>query len=154
MNRTRMRAVKRIGGLLGAGVLAVSVIASAGCRTGASASTTVTPMGRGNGEGPGPEGIHEDDSVDSMRARLQTLVRDRSSIAASASEDAGVCEDLCSIATQICEVQVKLCEVADRYPQDDTYQNLCREAQQECREAQQSCIDCVQSHQRSSQPAD
>lgn len=119
-----------------------------GCRLSAGSSAgTVTPTGRPGGEGPAPRGQHEDDSVDALRTRLRNLTRDRKSMVAPAAADTGACEDLCSLATQICEVQVKLCKVADRYPQEDDYQNLCREAQQECRAAQESCIDCVGKHQ-------
>lgn len=129
-----------------AAVLGALVIALSACAPQAG-NRTVTPGGNGTApRGATAEGHHDDDSMGSLKLRLDGLKSKQSTLVQAASADAGVCEDLCSLATSICAVQEKLCELADAHAGDDEYQGLCREAHQECREAQESCIACVQSN--------
>jgi hypothetical protein len=137
----------RIGRAAALGLLALA-LSACGPQAG---SSTVTPGGNGGSRGATPEGRHDDDSMGSLKQRLDRLRSHQSELVHAASDDAAVCEDLCSLATSICAVQQKLCDLADAHSGDDEYQSLCREAHQECREAQESCIGCVQSN--SSQPS-
>ncbi len=105
----------------------------------------VTPDGHGE-QVLQPEGGHTGDSWDELTARLGKLVEQQKSLHSAAAANAGVCEDICSLATSICGVQEKLCSIADRRPSDEEYQGLCREAKQECRAAQEDCISCVEKH--------
>lgn len=126
----------------------VVLAGSMGCAP-TSGETTVTPDG-GFGAPEGPDhskGIHESDSsAGDLWKRLEKLRAERETKIEPASSDAGVCEDLCGLATSICQVQSKLCEIADDHPDENDYQDLCREAKLECREAQESCVDCVRGH--------
>ena len=120
----------------------------AGCAASGSTSPSVSP-----GDAPGADrgdlgGLNESDTLGDLRNRLHRLVSDRGGLDETAASDAGVCEDLCGLATDICAVKEKVCELADAHPGDASYQELCREAQQECRASQESCVDCVQGHAR------
>jgi hypothetical protein len=127
------------------------LLACSACGPSASSGTTVVPGGQGPGEGPGPQGIQETDSAAELKIRLDGFVTKQRGLIEPASSDAGVCEDLCSLASSICEVKDKLCEMAEERADQAEYRNLCREAQLECKDAQDSCINCVQSH-ASTQP--
>ncbi|HET6582928.1 MAG TPA: hypothetical protein VFG69_05770 [Nannocystaceae bacterium] len=94
-----------------------------------------------------PKGRAEDNSLGGLRARLAKFRAKKASIVAASTNDPVVCEELCSLASDICEVQVKLCELSDERPDDEQYQNLCREAKNECQEAQKSCVRCVESNE-------
>ena len=141
----RRSALSRLG-RLGAVALALSACAPQ------AGTATITPGGDGDGpRGPSPDGRHDDDSMGSLKQRLDTLKAKQTGLVKAASSDAAVCEDLCSLATSICAVQQKLCQLADAHAGDDEYQALCREAHQECREAQDSCIGCVESNSSAAQ---
>jgi hypothetical protein len=130
-----------------AGALWLAVALSTGC-TPAAGSGTVTP-GAGAGralEGPEPDGMQEGDSVPELEKRLERLKGEQAARMDDSMVDTQACHDLCSLSASICEVQVKLCDIADRHPQEGSYQELCREGQQECREAQASCEACVGTH--------
>jgi hypothetical protein len=93
-----------------------------------------------------PEGQPDDDSMGGLRKKLERFRAKKASIVSASVKDAAVCEELCSLASDICEVQEKLCDLADDHPDDEQYQNLCREAKNECQEAQESCVRCVESN--------
>lgn len=113
---------------------------------------TVTPGGGGGGVTADPDGRDETLDAGTLRKRLDAMVMQERELQPHAATDAGKCEDLCELATSICGVQEKLCDLADDHPDDDAYQDLCREARNECREAQESCVRCVERLQPSTQP--
>jgi hypothetical protein len=114
----------------------------------ACVSTTprpTTPDDAGPRELP-PEGAPDDRSMGALRKRLEAFRTKKETLVSASTQDPAVCESLCSLATDICDVAQKLCELADQHPDDDQYQNLCREGRKECHEAQQSCVRCVESN--------
>ena len=129
-----------------AGVLWGVVAVTTGCDSQAGARPTVTPGTQDTREGAGPVGVQEGDSVPELQVRLERLSGEQAARMDDAMDDTQACHDLCSLSASICEVQVKLCDIADRHPQEGSYQELCREAQQECQEAQTSCEGCVGEH--------
>lgn len=128
------------------GAFAFVALAQLGCTPVSSEGGTVTPTQPVERAGPDATGPHDGEDAGQLRVRLEKLRSRQLEITASAQGDAAVCEDLCSLATSICGVKEKLCNLADGHPQDDGYQNLCREARQECGEAQASCVNCVEQH--------
>ena len=134
--------------------LGVVLAGLAGCRPMAGETAVAPDGGIGSPEGPDDsKGLHESDSsVGDLWQRLEKFRREREMKLEPASSDAAVCEDLCGLATSICQVQSKLCELADDHPDENDYQDLCREAKLECREAQESCVDCVRGHGASARP--
>lgn len=143
---TRLHKLSRTS--LYAGVLWGVVSIATGCTPGATSSgKPVTPgIGKDTREGPDPTGIQEGDSVPELEKRLERLTGEQAARMDDAMADTQACHDLCSLSASICEVQVKLCDIADRHPQEGSYQELCREGQQECQEAMTSCEDCVGEH--------
>lgn len=129
-----------------AGVLWGVVSIATGC--GPTAGSSVTPGARNpeTREGADPMGTQEGDSVPELEKRLERLSGEQAARMSDAMTDTQACHDQCSLSASICEVEVKLCDIADRHPQEGSYQELCREAQQECREAQSSCEECVGEH--------
>lgn len=134
-----------------------AVVLLSACGPSAS-SGTVTPGGPAGGgvrDGAAPNGDQEGDSVSELLDRLQRLEVRQEARMADAEADSKACHDLCSLSVSICEVQVKLCDIADNRPQEGTYQDFCREAQQECSEATASCESCVAGHeQNATMPAE
>ncbi len=90
-----------------------------------------------------PKGTQEGNSVPELRQRIHRLRVDQRAQAAAAQADAEACETVCTLATQICGATEKLCDLAQRHPQDESFQGLCREAQQECRAATLHCENCA-----------
>jgi hypothetical protein len=117
----------------------------AACGPSAGTGATATPQDVAR-EGPRPEGTQEGDDSGDQAARLRRLEQRLSAAASTSAQDPRACEEVCSLATSICGIQRKLCDLADRFPQEDDYQALCREAKNECREAQDACVGCVQRH--------
>lgn len=128
--------------------LLIAAAVGTGCTPSASGSVAPgTPAGGGTKDGAAPVGTQEGDTVPELEKRLERLTGEQEARMADALADTKACHDLCSLSASICEVQVKLCDIADRHPQESSYQDLCREGQQECREAQASCEACVDEHQ-------
>jgi hypothetical protein len=142
VNATRRRPSRpaprrRAGALLLLGLLS--------CRTAATSGTT-SPAGGTHGERAEvrPEGREESSTVGDLKARLQRLSAQHHALASGGSSEFGVCEELCDLAAKICSVKESLCELADRHTGEQSYQQLCREAQHECRDANDGCVACAE----------
>lgn len=139
-------------------IVAVLVGLIAGCGPSAGSGGLNTPGGGGAPDGPKPDGIQEGESAPELRARIERLSKDQGLRVSDAGADKAACHDVCSLTSQICGASQKLCDIADRHPQDNAYQSLCREAQLECRDATEHCETCVDGHAGSnglsSQPED
>ena len=130
--------------------LLAAVVFVGGC-AGSSNAGSMTLEGP---EGPGidrPEGRAEGSSADELDLRKDRLYEEFKAVVQRANTgDGSGCEKLCSLQVSICGVQAKLCNVADEHPNDDHYQQLCREAKRECQETYEACVLCVEKHAQGS----
>ena len=127
-------------------VMGLALGLAAACGPSASGQTSTIAPGQEERPAPEPVGGHEGESSGELAARVGKLRARQQSLLPMASEDPGVCEEVCSLATGICGAKEALCNVANDHPQDDDYQRLCREAKAECRAAQDDCVKCVEGH--------
>ncbi len=117
-----------------------------GCGPTTGTQTSTVAPGQEQRPGPQPVGAHEGETSGELAARIGKLRVRQQSLLPMATDDPGVCEEVCSLATGICGAKEALCNLANERPQDDDYQRLCREAKAECRTAQDDCVKCVEGH--------